>query len=107
MQDNNSFHDIATQNKVVCEGPISLSATFKILLCSTFVKILKLTFNKHIGLYCCIRAASAIFGSNVITLKLRLQIGNLPAWIHKKGLLDPVSQSPKEIDKIQRENHSH
>jgi hypothetical protein len=66
--------------KAVWDGPIILLATFKILLFSIFVKILKVTFKRQIGLYCCIRIALEILGNKVIIPKFKLWIGNLTVW---------------------------
>jgi hypothetical protein len=54
------------------------STIFTIRLAVTLVKILKLTFNKQIGLYCCIYLTSLDFGIKVIVPKLRLCRGNSP-----------------------------
>jgi ABC-type polysaccharide/polyol phosphate export permease len=58
--------------KTVWDGSIILFATAVILLAITFVKILKLTFNMQIGLYCCIILTSCCFGISVITTKFKL-----------------------------------
>jgi hypothetical protein len=52
-------------------------AMFVTLLVPTFIKILKLTFTKHIGLYCSIQLASSLFGNEVITPKFCLKRGIL------------------------------
>ena len=66
--------------KVVCEGLTTVSATLFILLVSSLVKILKLTFNRHIGLYCWSFIASLVLGRRVITPKFRLKSGSLSSW---------------------------
>jgi hypothetical protein len=63
--------------KVVCEGLTTVYATLFILLVATLVKILKLTFNRHIGLYCWIFIASLVLDRRVITPKFRLKRGSL------------------------------
>ena len=55
-----------------------LSATELTWIVATFVKILKLTFSRHIGLYCWILLASCVFGNNIMTPKFKLKSGRLP-----------------------------
>ena len=71
--------------KAVWVGLIIWSAMELILLVTTLVKILNLTFSKQIGLYCWMWFASWTFRSKVMTPKFRLRSGNT-AWrscLHK------------------------
>jgi hypothetical protein len=61
--------------KVVCEGLTTIYATLFILLVTTLVKNLKLTFNKHIGMYCWIFIASLVLDRRVITPKILTKKG--------------------------------
>src|SRR6185437_12594369 len=62
--------------KVVCVGLTRWSATELIRLVATFVKILKLTFSRQMGLYCWILFAFQILGNKIMTPKLRLNKGS-------------------------------
>jgi len=61
-----------------CEGLVILLATEVNLLAKIFVKILKLTFNIQIGLYCWIWLASCSLRSNDITPKFKQNKGKRP-----------------------------
>jgi hypothetical protein len=47
---------------------------------TTLVKILKLTFNRQMGLYFYVFVASLHFGSRIIEPKFRLHKGRSPLW---------------------------
>jgi hypothetical protein len=66
--------------KVVCDGLIVFCAIIVTLFVPTFVKILKLTFNKHMCLYCWIFVDSLHLGSRIIVPKFRLYNGRSPWW---------------------------
>lgn len=66
--------------KAVYEGLMIFWATRATLFASTFVKFLKLTFNKQIGRYCWICLASLCLGRRVMIPKFRLCSGNSSLW---------------------------
>jgi hypothetical protein len=59
--------------KAVCDGLIKFSAIPVTLFTTTFVKKLKLTFNRHIGQNWHMFVTSFCFGSSVMIPKLRLK----------------------------------
>ena len=71
----------------------------------TLVKILKLTFNKQIGLYCCILFVSWIFGNKVITPKFQLKSGISPCEDRETYASDRPWWRPKTVDIIQPGSH--
>ena len=55
--------------KAIWVGLTTWSATELTLIVAVLVKILKLTFRRHIGLYCWILSASLTFGNKIILPK--------------------------------------
>jgi hypothetical protein len=70
--------------KAVCVGLTTFCATLFNRLVPTFVKILKLTFNTQIGLYCWIFVASGTLGIREMIPKFRLKRFNSSRWNSEK-----------------------
>jgi hypothetical protein len=80
-------------------------ATYMIPFVATLVNILKLTFNKHIGLYCWILVASLYFSSKIMVPKLRLYRGKFSLWNSWKSVIRSFLKPPRRPDRIQLENN--
>ena len=90
--------------KAVCVELIRSSATELMRIVATFVKILKLTFSKQMGLYCWILLASCVLGSRVMTPKFRLNKGrSLLCNSRNICIRSPLMSSPKIMVKFIRE----
>ena len=64
MQNHNPLQNISSGHKAVWVGQIILSTIDVIQFVPAFVKVLKLTFNGQIGLYCSILLASSFLGDS-------------------------------------------
>ena len=98
--------------KAVWVGWTTWSATELSLMVAAFVKILKQTLRRQIGLYCWILSASLTFGNKIISPKLRRKSSNSDRTQlenrheeHQKAPTSPFLLSPKSSDRTMLGNH--